>query len=227
MQKFELFPQETESTLDSPYSVEPYMSIKLFGKTVVVRDTPKQSLEVVENSESSLPGVVNEKSEINSDSLVQGLSSNNLDSQVVFGFVSDTATPSCLPPHPLANIYCPMDNLFSLPWCTWYHGPVYPNSSSREKTAAENVADSPFKEGLKDEEHPREGSLVGSNSGSTAGVNADNQNSDVVESKHLSNSGNKSGKGFVPYKRCLAERDDKSSISFLQGREGQRARVCS
>ncbi|KAI3454333.1 hypothetical protein Pfo_010996 [Paulownia fortunei] len=224
--KFELFPQETES---SPYAGEPYTSIKLFGKTVVVRDTPKQSLEVVENSESLLPGVMDEKSESNNDGLVQGLRSNNLESQVVFGFVSNSATPSSLPPHPLANNYCPTENIFSLPWCTWYHGPVYPYSSSCKKTAEENVADPPLKEGLKDEEElQREGSLVGSNSGSICEVNADNRNSDVVESKHLSNSGNnKYGKGFVPYKRCLAERDDKSSISFLQGREGQRARVCS
>jgi hypothetical protein len=37
----------------------------------------------------------------------------------------------------------------------------------------------------------------------------------------------KSGRGFVPYKRCLAERDENSLIVGLEEREGQRARVCS
>ncbi|XP_020548212.1 protein REVEILLE 7-like isoform X1 [Sesamum indicum] len=220
--KFELFPQETESSLDSPNAGEPYTSIKLFGKTVVVRDTPKQPLDVVENSESLLPGAVDDKSENNNDKFAQGLSPNNLDSRVVFGFVSNSSSPACLPPQPLANIYCPMENLITLPWSTWYHSTAFPYSSSYNNTVIENF------EGLKDEELQREGSLVGSNSGSTGEVNNDNRNSDVVDSKQLSSPGKKEcGKGFVPYKRCLAERDDKLSISFLQEREGQRARVCS
>lgn len=191
-----------ESTSDSPYT-----SIKLFGKTVVVKDTAKQSLHVMENSESSFP--VNFKSESNDEVVIQGSSPNNLDSDVAFGLVSDNAASSSLPPHPLPNLFYPMEDMFRLPWYTWYHGPMYQYSSPFEKTV------------LHEEESTREGSLVGSNSGPTGGVNAENQNSGVVESKHL---GDECGKGFVPYKRCLAERDDKS---FLHGHEGQRARVCS
>ncbi|XP_057804136.1 protein REVEILLE 7-like isoform X2 [Salvia miltiorrhiza] len=214
--KFELFPQETESTLDSVYSVEPCTSIKLFGKTVVVRDTPKQSLEVTENSESSQPGLVNEESESNSDNVVKGFTSNNLDSEVAFGFVSGNAAP-------VANVYCHVENMFALPWYTWYPRPVYPYALSCERTAAQKG----FKEELKDEENQMEGSLVGSNGGSTGGLNGDSRNCDVVESKHQSSPRKESAKGFVPYKRCLAERDDESSLSLLQGRQGQRARVCS
>ncbi|KAL8464780.1 hypothetical protein ACS0TY_034325 [Phlomoides rotata] len=208
--KVELFPHEMESTSDSPY-VQPHTSIKLFGKTVVVRDTTKQSLQVVENSESSFPAVMNLKSESNSD--VQGLSSNNLDSLNAFGLFSDSAAPLRLPPHPLPNVYYPMENMFSLPWYTWYNGPMYQYSSRFEKNVPDNV--------LNDEGRTREGSLVGSNSECTGGVNAENQNSGVVESKHL---GEEFVKGFVPYKRCLAERDDKS---LVHEHEGQRARVCS
>ncbi|KAK6148224.1 hypothetical protein DH2020_019136 [Rehmannia glutinosa] len=211
--KFELFPQETES---SPCAGKPHTGIKLFGKTVVLGDTSKLSSEVVENSESVLPGVINQMSENNNGKVL------NFDSEVS-GLVSNSATPPCLPLHPLHV------NIFSLPWFTWYHGPVYyPYSSSGNNTAAENVENSP-QEGLNDEEIQISGSFVGSNSGSICEVDADNRNSDVVDSKHPpSNSGNKkTGKGFVPYKRCLAERDDKSSFSFIQGRESQRARVCS
>ncbi|KAK6123620.1 hypothetical protein DH2020_042638 [Rehmannia glutinosa] len=211
--KFKLFPQETES---SPCAGKPHTGIKLFGKTVVLGDTSKLSSEVVENSESVLPGVINQMSENNNGKVL------NFDSEVS-GLVSNSATPPCLPLHPLHV------NIFSLPWFTWYHGPVYyPYSSSGNNTAAENVENSP-QEGLNDEEIQISGSFVGSNSGSICEVDADNRNSDVVDSKHPpSNSGNKkTGKGFVPYKRCLAERDDKSSFSFIQGRESQRARVCS
>ncbi|KAL3642262.1 ER-phagy receptor 1 [Castilleja foliolosa] len=148
--KFELFPQEAES---SPCTGESYTSIKLFGKTVVIKDTRK-------NNGSVMPG------------------------------------------------------------------PVYNPYSSGEDKIVENDENTP-QEGSNDEEFQREGSLVGSNSGSMCEANADNRYSDV-ESRHMLNCGNeKMGKGFVPYKRCLAERDEKSSLSFMHGRESQRARVCS
>ncbi|XP_047956309.1 protein REVEILLE 2-like [Salvia hispanica] len=155
--KFELFPKETDSTLDSPYTTEAHTSIKLFGKTFVVRDTPKQP---------------NEESESCSDNVAN-------------------ATP------PRTNV----DNMFALPWYAWYTHPVYTCPLALEKT------------------NQTEDSLVGSNSGSTSGLNGDGRNIDVVES-----SSPQSQKGFVPYKRCLAERDDQSSMSL---REGRRARACS
>ncbi|KAG6383133.1 hypothetical protein SASPL_157118 [Salvia splendens] len=155
--KFELFPKETDSTLDSPYTNEPPTSIKLFGKTFVVRDTPKQP---------------NEESESCSDNVANAIL-------------------------PRSNV----DNMFALPWCAWCTHPVYTCPWALEKT------------------NQIEGSLVGSNSGSTGGLNGDGRNIDVVES-----SSPRSRKGFVPYKRCLAERDDQSSTSL---REVQRARVCS
>lgn len=151
-QKFELFPKETDSTLDSPYTTEPHTSIKLFGKTFVVRDAPKQPLEVAD-SESCSDNVGN-----------------------------------AIPSHA---------NMFALPWYAWYTHPVYTCPLALEKT----------------------NQMEGSNSGPTGGLNGDGRNIDVVES-----SSPQSRKGFVPYKRCLAERDDQSSTSL---REGRRTRVCS
>ncbi|KAL1541920.1 ER-phagy receptor 1, variant 2 [Salvia divinorum] len=153
---FKLFPKETESTLDSPYTTEPPTSIKLFGKTFVVRDIPKQPLQV----DSSHP---NEESE-----------SCSVDSAV-----------NAIPPR------SSVDNMFALPWYARYSHPVCTRPLALEKT------------------NQMEGS------------NGDGRNIDVVESS------SPPGKGFVPYKRCLAERDDQSSMSLLQGREGRRARVCS
>ncbi|CAA0818125.1 Protein REVEILLE 1 [Striga hermonthica] len=199
--KFELFPEGTESL---PCGGENCASIKLFGKTVVVRDTPKQFEEALEDNESLVPGVfpseVSEKEKSRNLNLeVSGLFSN-----------------------PVANIYGPAENVYRFPWCTWYNGPVYyPYLSPGRKPSVVNVENGP--EGVNEEEE----SLVGSNSGSMSEVNVENRYSDVESSNLSCFADRKTGKGFVPYKRCLAERDEKSSFSFVQGRENQRARVCS
>ncbi|KAL8041748.1 hypothetical protein ABFX02_09G004100 [Erythranthe guttata] len=162
--KFELFTQETESCTGESYTT----SIKLFGKTVVIRDTQKQSLEA----------------------------SNKLDSRDVSGFVYDNAN------------YSPMEYKHDMPWYSWYTSPFY-SSSAYKKTDKEDFSDYPFVKAIKDEELKTENSVV----------------SDGSDSNGLFGYGNnKIGIGFVPYKRCLSERDDKS---FLQGRDCQRARVCS
>ncbi|KAG6384712.1 hypothetical protein SASPL_153529 [Salvia splendens] len=88
-----------------------HTSIKLFGRTVVVRDTPKQSIEVAENSR------LNEESERHSDNIVKGFASNNFDSEVGFGFVSGT---------PRGNVYCHVENMPALPWYT------HPNLRGKE-----------------------------------------------------------------------------------------------
>ncbi|GFP99071.1 titan-like protein [Phtheirospermum japonicum] len=85
--KFELFHQEGSS----------YTSIKLFGKTVVVRDAMKQSSEVSDNAQSSSPpDSVRVKIENNTDEVVQGLRSTNLNSQVI-GNDSKSIAPCFLP----------------------------------------------------------------------------------------------------------------------------------
>lgn len=199
----------------SPCTEAAHTSIKLFGKTVVVTDIPKQCSEVAENSMS--PNYVAVKSELD-DKHVQGLESSNSNSQVVFGILPNSAAPSCLPQPSLNPAACyPFGDMFALPWFTWYQGMAYPYTPSWKETSS--TPHSNYGE-IKNE-LDGERSLAGSNSGS---ANEGNQNSHAAESKDQSNSGKK---GFVPYKRCLAERDDKSSISFLQEREGQRARVCS
>ncbi|KAI3464195.1 hypothetical protein Pfo_020858 [Paulownia fortunei] len=224
--KFELFPHEAECSKDSPYAEEPYTSIKLFGKTVVIRDTPKQSLEVVENSHSLSPDFIHEKLENNTDELLQVLRSTNLYSQVV-GCDSKSVAPCCLPQHSLNNLYCQMANIFSLHLWARYQGVAHPYVSSCKETAPENAKYCPSKEGLKNEELRPGGSLDSPNC-SISEVYTEKRNTVALESKHVSNTGKKeSAKGFVAYKRCLAERDGKPAISFLQEQEGQRVRVCS
>lgn len=155
--------QETESTMDSPYTEDYYPSIKLFGKTLVLRDSKERSLEVVENFEPLLLAAVNKKSKNNNEHLVHKVQYNDFDLHI----------------------------------------------------------DNPLMERLEAVELQKEGSVSSATSRLTVAAISDNKKSDH---SCLSNSGSsKCGKGFVPYKRCFAERDDKPSIP---DREGQRARVC-
>lgn len=149
MQKFEPVPQETESTSDSPYTMEPCVSIKLFGKTVVVRDTTKQSSEVGGNCESPCHLHINEKQwKFSSGDVVKGLTSNTLG--------SGNATHPCMQPHTMVDIYGHVENMFALPLYTWYPHPIYEYES---ETTSENV--------FKDRQKQIESCLIGNNSESS------------------------------------------------------------
>ncbi|KAK4426995.1 protein REVEILLE 1 [Sesamum alatum] len=196
--KFELFPQEAERVIRSPQAGEPSASIKLFGKTVVVRDASKQSLDIIDK-----------KLDNNADELVKdrALRSTSLYLQDTVGCDSKSVIPSSLLQHPLNNLHRHMENVFGLPWWMRYQGVVHPSASSCREAASQNA------ECLK---------------ASISEANTENRNNEASEGKQLSSTGKKEpAKGFVAYKRCLAERDGRSSMSLLQEREGQRARVCS
>ncbi|KAK4402516.1 protein REVEILLE 1 [Sesamum angolense] len=226
--KLKLFPQEAECAIDSPQAEEPYTSIKLFGKTVVVRDASKQSLEVVENSQLLPPDIIDKKLDNNADELFKdrALISTIRYLQDTVECDSKSVIPSSLPQHPLNNLHCHMANVFGLPWWMWHQGVVHPSASSCQEVASQNAECSPIGKGLKSEQLQLNGSLNGPKT-PISEANTENRNNEVSEGKHLSNTGKKEpAKGFVAYKRCLAERDG-SSMSLLQEREGQRARVCS
>lgn len=221
MQNFELFSQDTACSIEHPATREPHASIKLFGKTVVVRDTPKQSLAVGENSKSLPPYAIDENYDVNSEKPIHGFTSNNLNSRVAFGFVYNSATPPrCLPQHSLSNMYFNTENHSSLPFWVYHKGLVYPYVSSCIPIGAENAVDSPLREELKNEELQMKRTSADSDGRLIIEVNSE---CDSFESKRKE----KYKKGFEPYKRCVAERDMNSSISVLEERAGQRTRVCS
>ncbi|KAL2461864.1 Protein REVEILLE 1 [Abeliophyllum distichum] len=221
--KFDFFTQDTACSMEYPATEEPHASIKLFGKTVVVRDAPKQSLAVAENSKSP-PDAIDENSDFYSEKPVRGSTSNNLYSQVDFGFVSNSVNPPCwLPQHSLSNMYGNMENHSSFPLCVYYKGLVYPYVSSCIPIAAENAVDSPLMEELQTKR-----TSADCDGRSVIEVNSERRECDSIESQCLLNSGKeKYTKGFAPYKRCVAEGDMNSSMSVLEEQSGQRARVCS
>ncbi|KAL1318202.1 protein REVEILLE 7 isoform X2 [Arachis ipaensis] len=96
----------------------------------------------------------------------------------------------------------------------------------------------PLHPSLKVRAREEEGSCTGSNGESVNDVEIQGKiqgrSLDTVDSRCQQTSHQeevvvpqKSPRGFVPYKRCLAERDASSLIVALEERKGQRARVCS
>ncbi|XP_073134407.1 uncharacterized protein [Henckelia pumila] len=219
--KFELTSQTTFS-MDHPSTEESCASIKLFGKTVLVRDLSKQSLQLIENSESLPLNPMDVTPENNSEKLFQNLRAHESE------FVPSVVTPFSFPTHLLKSVSSHMENTFGLSWWYWYQTLVYNHLNLCKLKAAEKAEDSLRAEAYKEDAQTKE-SLDGSNNGSISDESSpENQDSESHRSEHVSNSGKKEClKGFVPYKRCLAEREDKSAMSFLQERESRRARVCS
>ncbi|KZV34778.1 TITAN-like protein [Dorcoceras hygrometricum] len=207
---------------DHPSTEESCASIKLFGKTVVVRDLSKESLQIIENSKSLPLDPMDVSLENNSQTLFQNLYAQTSE------YVPIVATPFSLPTEMLKNVSSHMENVFGLSWWYWYQTLVYSHLNLCKLKAAEKAENPQCAEAFK-EDHRKKEPLAGSTNGSIGEEsNAENQDTDTAHSERTSNSSKREClKGFVPYKRCLAEREDKSTMSFLQERENRRARVCS
>lgn len=91
----------------------------------------------------------------------------------------------------------------------------------------------PLRPSLKVRTREEGSSCTGSNVESVSDMENQGKNLDAVDSQCQKSPieegkiSQKSARGFVPYKRCLAERDSNSLIVSVEEREGQRARVCS
>ncbi|KAG6625489.1 hypothetical protein CIPAW_16G100600 [Carya illinoinensis] len=122
----------------------------------------------------------------------------------------------------------------SLPWWTLYQGLPFYCSSSYNQTSVQVPAGSCVEEETNERDIiAREKSCTGSNSaiinevgnGEKNLVGVDSESQETLDERRISPC--KHMKGFVPYKRCRAERDANSSMMVMEEREGQRARVCS
>ncbi|XVF53704.1 hypothetical protein PTKIN_Ptkin05aG0120300 [Pterospermum kingtungense] len=214
-------------------TVVPFTSIKLFGKTVQVKDCRKPSI-AAENFESETSKIGQEDIDAVNEKLVQALPSTYLDTNLSLGTVTDnwSAVPSRANLSPYMEIH-PDKNDHSmsdapLPWWAFYPSlPLYYVTSFNQTQTV-----SCSEERMKEKEILNERSCTGSNTGSVSQAENREKNSDSVDSEcqhpcpEKTTSQNCS-KGFVPYKRCLAERDISSSVVVSEEQERQRARVCS
>lgn len=209
-------------TLGGPYSLdnppateESSTTIKLFGRTLMVNESQKlSSSSTTEDNELK----------------VQNFPKPDKDPKYAFGFIQGTFTGlSCfIPPQYGKNEEGSDAGVVSggIPWWGWCQGMVFPQVSSM--AAADSGEKSPSCDKRDQETEPRkEGSPSSSNTSSE--LNELKTKTDDVESKAGSKTLKKryAKKGFVPYKRCLTDRDVTSPIVSMEEREGQRTRVCS
>lgn len=208
----------------------PSASIKLFGQTVFVPGANNLDLQAPYNC-NSFPSKATEKEvTISNEDLLHGFQANQANSPFILAMVPGNMIPpaswlsqNMLENNPESTATFPT----TISWWSWYQDLVYRSISSCGQTAVE-TATAVHCQGPKDEEPQREGSSTSSSLGSASEVDDGNRSSDTVESKCATKSDiwNRS-KGFVPYKICLTERDDKSSGAVLEERESQSVRVCS
>ncbi|KAK8972141.1 hypothetical protein V6N11_000606 [Hibiscus sabdariffa] len=207
-------------------------SIKLFGKTVQVKDSPKPSVGA-KNIESQTSETAQEDIVAVSKMLVQALPSTYLDTSLSLGTVIDnsSAVPSRanISPYmefrPDKNDSVESTNDAPLPCWAFHQGLSLCYIASFNQT----YTDSGVEEGMREKEILNDRSCSGSNTGSVCEL-VNWKNSDLVDSKshHPHPEGKmsprKCSKGFVPYKRCFAERDMSSSVVVSEEQERQRAR---
>lgn len=218
--------EDTEHTKEEA-KLSTSTSFKLFGKIVLLSDLGKESPSDLEGSKT-----------LQSDQMpVSESSPDNLGTDLSLGGI----VGDC---HPLAygasidlleqqkessNVV--KGNVSVLQWslnqipCNY----ITTNNPSIEHTYLNSCAEGK----PKDKEVQKERSCTGSNEGSASGVETlGDTNTEGIDSfsqeprTKVSVEPCNSRKGFVPYKRCLAERDNMSSAIKTNDRERQKIRVC-
>ncbi|TQD94238.1 hypothetical protein C1H46_020190 [Malus baccata] len=198
-------------------------SIKLFGRTVSVPDSEKQSPTGAKDSKTPTSKVEQDNFERENDKLVQTPRSDLLDTSLTLGGIVGNLYPSACggtttwehqkhSPNPEAP----------LPWWDMYHGlPYFHIRSCNQNSAQKQIrVDSCADETIKQTERS-----FGSAVESLGEKHVESVSSLREETRSAPCS---SRKGFVPYKRCLADVNKNSSAIVSENmRDRRRARVCS
>ncbi|KAG6607421.1 Protein REVEILLE 7, partial [Cucurbita argyrosperma subsp. sororia] len=210
----------------------PVKSIKLFGRTVMVTDDKKPSLHDFEVTKSSvLDGESKNECGVYAEKPVQMLPSKHMDVNLSLRMDNNgdwNMSPGGAPTNNTAlnqdNSVLYVEAIANAPQTCWslYQSVPYfylapPDQTNRgmeERMQNDNSVES---------------SCVDSCSGSSSKDKNENQSPEFeCQDPCLVGRGNRnqSKKGFVPYKRCLAQRDASSSFIVSEEREGRRVRVC-
>lgn len=208
-------------------------SIKLFGRTLSLQDPHKDSAPGAEDFKVSTSKTDQANLDFENEKIVQTLPWDKLDTQLsLSGVVGNWNTLACGAPVNQMEHQKESPNSTEsdhpLLWWTLYQVPFY-YLSAYNRNAVQTSPNSCVDERMKDKER----SCTDSNEGSFGVENVGEKNIDTVDSlcheprAEESSSPCSSRKGFVPYKRCLAEREMKSSVIVSEERERQRTRVCS
>ncbi|XP_029128196.1 protein REVEILLE 7 isoform X2 [Cajanus cajan] len=235
--KSEFSSKDTECFIEDAANMPQTTSIKLFGRTVSTIGNQK-SMNL--NDENGKPITVksDELDDVENEKPDQSGESKQVDTQLSLGFNgnwpltpdADGANVTSIEP-PKENLCfseCAPDASSSLPCWTLYQGlPAFYMEHCNQILNPMSIRPS-----LKVRSREEESCCTGSNTELVCEMENQSKNSDVVDSQcqKYNEEGaapKKPSRGFVPYKRCLAERDGNSLLVAMEEREGQRARVCS
>ena len=239
LQKIESGVKDTAGTKEQEAKLSASTSFRLFGKTVLLADLWKDSPSVAQDSKTL---------KTDEGPLVK-LSPDQLDTNLSLGgFVSNCSPLAGTAPinqmeqqkesSSVVKADAPMQSssvvkadapmlwwsLYQVPY--HYLGPYNPSIDQEPPSPC-------GEEKLEVNEVQKERSCTDSNEGSASGVETlGDKNVEAVDSfsqKPYSKGSVEpcnSRRGFVPYKRCLAEREDASSTTISNDRERQKIRVC-
>ncbi|GAU30102.1 hypothetical protein TSUD_295830, partial [Trifolium subterraneum] len=225
--------EETQCFKEDAANMPQVTCIKLFGRTVSMVGTEKS---INDDDENIKPIAIKSDEIVENEKVGQEEVSEQLDTQLSLSTCSGNLhiTPDGAQvrstEQPKEDIYVG-DCAASLPLWSLYQGLPSFNLKPCNHQIINPV---PLRPSLKIRTREEESSCTGSNTESVCDMEnqSKNNSSDTDDSQSQKHHQEgvvikKSGRGFVPYKRCLAERDENSLIVGLEEREGQRARVCS
>lgn len=223
IQKFELGAKDTTREVAAAST-----SFKLFGRTVLLSDFQKDSPPGAEDFQTlkTDQGVVLTLS--SSDQLDTNLSLGG-----VVGNLNQLASGSPInhmeQQHETSTNIAKADS--PMLWWSLYQAPLH-YLAAYNQTSNQTPRNSCAEHETEDKEIQKERSCTDSNEGSACGVEARDRNLKAVDSflqecyTNGSVERSNSRKGFMPYKRCLEERDNASSVVVPNDRERQKIRVC-
>ncbi|KAE9586113.1 putative transcription factor MYB-HB-like family [Lupinus albus] len=231
--KSELSSKETECFKEEVAETPRITYIKLFGRSVSMVSNQKSMNVDEEENNKPITNNSNEVGNVEYQNLGQACSCEQVDINLSLGLCNSNCHTNpngvkvaCLEAQ--KEDFCSGESACddSVPMWNLYQGP--PPFYLRPCTQILNLA--PLCPSLKVKTGEEGSSCTGSNAESVSGMENQCKILDAVDSQYQKShhvEGKVSQRGFVPYKRCLAERDANSLIASLEEREGRRARVCS
>lgn len=218
----ELFPQENGSVQEVSAGASSAQCLKLFGKTVLVTDSHRPSSPATGTSKSQPQEPTNERP-------VQKLPCN-ITPKAEFSW---NPLP-CSAPAALYYMQFPKENSdptklsepvsASMPWWNFYGRVPFPLMQLHNTVPVESQLSNGNE--VQDQELRKEGSWTSSNTGSANAEDSEMRRERNEQEVKFGATPGKCIKGFVPYKRCLEERESNTLTMAGEEREEQRIRLC-
>ncbi|XP_043695923.1 protein REVEILLE 1-like [Telopea speciosissima] len=244
-----------ESTKEDTTSEAPTVCLKLFGRTVLVSDSRGPCSSNVETRKSLPSENCQENLDSNEGKPLQTSQLNAMQTELSLEEENKNPwTPWASGTLPLFYPVDAAPAAAVLPCWALYGGVPFPFLPPQNPNSTHTPPDSCVEGISEDKDIHKEGSWTGSNTASVNDVGLGDRNGDVVDSQSREldcdkeekepglffrlrpsetsafsqpkASPSKCTKGFVPYKRCIAERDPCSAVTIGEEREGQKIRLC-